>query len=360
MIDYDKLKKEYHEITERLTLPDILNDRQKYTQLSKRFSFLEKIVKLIASRDNYLKEKQHIENILSDSQEEEEVKNLARDELAKVKEKIESTEDGIEDIIFEESEPERDIIIEIRAAAGGEEAALFASNLFKMYSKYSERKKWKLEVLSSSSTEIGGFKEIIFSVKGKGASAHLKFEKGVHRVQRIPVTESGGRIHTSTVTVAVLVEPQEVELKINPEDLKIDTFRASGCGGQHVNVTDSAVRITHLPTGIVVGCQDERSQIKNRAKAMRVVKARVMDKLMQENKAKISKERRVQVGTGDRSEKIRTYNFPERRVTDHRINLTLYRLEGILEGDLDEVIGKIIKEERKKKYEEISKKYRDL
>ncbi|UCC94303.1 MAG: peptide chain release factor 1 [Candidatus Omnitrophota bacterium] len=351
MINFEKLKEEYKQISQELSSEDVFKDRERYAQLSRRFSFLEKILNLVEARNNYLKEKQHFQEVLSDSQEEEEFKNLALEELGKLEEKLKNIEEEIEERVFEESEPERDIIIEIRAAAGGEEAALFASDLFKMYAKYVERKKWKLEVLSSNPTEIGGFKEIIFSVKGKGVYAHFKFESGVHRVQRVPVTESGGRIHTSTATVAVLVEPKEVELRLASEDLKIDTFRASGHGGQHVNVTDSAVRVTHLPSGIVVSCQDERSQIKNREKALRVLKARIMEKMQQEEERKITHQRRTQIGTGDRSEKIRTYNFPERRVTDHRINFTLYRLEQILEGDIEEIIKKLIKEERKKIYE---------
>jgi peptide chain release factor 1 len=220
-----------------------------------------------------------------------------------------------------------------------------------MYSKYAEKNGWKIEVLSSHLTEIGGFKEIVFSLKGKKAFSRLKFESGVHRVQRVPATESGGRIHTSTVTVAVLVEPKEVELKISPDDLKIDTYRASGAGGQHVNVTDSAVRMTHLPTGVVVSCQDERSQIKNRAKALRVLKAKIMEKKMEEEASKVSKLRKTQVGSGQRSEKIRTYNFGEKRVTDHRINFTIYKLDQILEGNLDEIVGQLINAERKKIYE---------
>jgi peptide chain release factor 1 len=220
-----------------------------------------------------------------------------------------------------------------------------------MYSKYVEKNGWKLEVLDSSPTDIRGFKEIIFSVSGKGAYSHLKFESGVHRVQRVPTTEASGRIHTSTVTVAVLIEPKEVELNINPSDLKIDTFRASGAGGQHVNRTDSAVRITHIPTGIIVSCQDERSQGKNKEKAMRVLGARLLEKIEREAQDKVTSARRVQIGTGERNEKIRTYNFPERRISDHRINFTIYRLEQVLEGDLDEIIEQLIKAERKKIYE---------
>jgi peptide chain release factor 1 len=351
MIDYNKLKEEHAHLSEQLSSQEILKNREKYQELSRRFSFLAKIVALLKTRDDYLKEQSHLKDVINNPQEEGEMKNLAHEELAALKEKIKSLEEEIEDRLCEEDEPEGDVIVEIRAAAGGEESALFAADLFKMYSKFIERKGWSLEVLSSHATDIKGFKEIIFSVKGRGAYTHLKFESGVHRVQRVPLTEAGGRIHTSTTTVAVLIEPKEVELKLKPEDLKIETFRASGAGGQHVNRTDSAVRMTHLPTAIVVSCQDERSQIKNREKAMKVMKIRLLDKIEREQSSKITQTRRVQIGTGERSEKIRTYNFPERRITDHRINFTLYRLEEVLEGDLDELIKQLIREERKKIYE---------
>ena len=351
MINSEKFKEEYAEISAQLSSEVVLKNREKYAQLAKRFSYLEKVIKLFDKRDNYLKQKEHLASVISDVGEDQEMKNLAQEELDQLLIKAEKIDQGIEDKLFASEVLEHDLIIEIRSAAGGEESALFAASLFKMYSKYAERNNWKVEVLSSSITGIGGFKEVVFSVRGKGSYGHLKFESGVHRVQRVPVTESGGRIHTSTVTVAVLIEPKEVELKINPEDLKVDTFRASGAGGQHVNVTDSAVRMTHLPTGVVVTCQDERSQIKNRAKALRVMKARIMKKIIEDEASKVSHNRRIQVGTGDRSEKIRTYNYSERRVTDHRINFTIYRLEEALEGDLDEVVSALIKEERKKIYE---------
>ena len=351
MVDFKKLKEEYEQISKRLSLPEIYKNKEEYQKLSKRFSFLEKVVSLINERDVLLKEKQDLEKLLSSQYEDEQMKVLAAQELSEIEEKIKKVEEKIEEKLFEDIEEERDIIVEIRSAAGGEEAALFAGDLFRMYSRYAEKKGWRIEILSSHPTELGGFKEIIFSVKGKGCFSHFKFESGVHRVQRIPVTESGGRIHTSTATVAVLVEPQEIELKINPDELKIETFRASGHGGQHVNRTDSAVRITHLPSGIVVSCQDERSQIKNREKAMRVLKARLLDKLERERTLKVTHQRKVQIGTGERSEKIRTYNFPERRVTDHRINLTVYRLNEILEGDLDILVDPLRKEEKKKIYE---------
>jgi len=351
MINFKKLQDEHDKISHQLSSAELLNNREKYTQLAKRFSYLEKIINLFKKKDQYAKESEHLKGIISDQNEDQEVRALAEEELPQISKKIKNLEDQIEDKIFEGEIPDRDIIIEIRSAAGGEEAALFCVSLFKMYTKFSEIKSWKSEVLSSSPTEIGGLKEIVFSVRGRGAYEHLRFESGVHRVQRVPITESGGRVHTSTATVAVLVEPKEVELNINSEDLRIDTFRSSGAGGQHVNVTDSAVRITHAPTGVVVTCQDERSQLKNREKALRVIKARIMDRMRQDEVDKITNTRRTQIGTGDRSEKIRTYNFPEKRVTDHRINLTLYKLESTLEGDLEEITTILIKEDRKRAYE---------
>lgn len=351
MIDYDKIKQEYKNLSQQISLEDTIKDKENYQKLLKRYSFLEKLVNLINNLENLQKEKEQLQLVINNPKEESEFKSLAKEEIINLEQKIQTIQKEIEDKLFEEEEPEGDVIVEIRAAAGGEEAALFAADLFKMYSKYIEKKGWKLEILDSHPTDIKGFKEIIFSVKGEGAYSRLKFESGVHRVQRIPITEASGRIHTSTVTVAVLIEPKEIEIKLRPEDLKIETFRASGKGGQHVNRTDSAVRITHIPTGIVVSCQDERSQIKNREKAMKVLKFRILDKMEREQSSTLSKQRRVQIGTGERSEKIRTYNFPERRVTEHRINLTLYKLEEILEGNLDELYQHLIQEERKKIYQ---------
>ncbi len=350
-IDFERIKKEYEEISLKLASRDIFKDRKEYQRLAKRFSFLEKLCNLIKEYEKLEKEKKDLESIINNSSYEEEMKRLACEEIKSVKEKIVEIEEEIEKELFQDEEEDKNIIMEIRAAAGGEESALFAADLFRMYSRYIERKNWKLEILNSHPTELGGFKEIIFAVKGKNCFSYLKFEKGVHRVQRVPVTESGGRIHTSTVTVAVLIEPEKTELNINPDDLKIETFRASGHGGQHVNRTDSAVRITHIPTGIVVSCQDERSQIKNREKAMRVLKARLLERMQKEKEEKISKERKTQIGTGERSEKIRTYNFPERRVTDHRINLTIYRLEEVMEGNLDLILEELRREEKRRLYE---------
>jgi len=274
-----------------------------------------------------------------------------------IEEEIEESRRGIEivndelKILLLPKDPndEKNVIVEIRGGAGGDEAALFASDLLRMYSMYAETNRWKVELLSSNATDIGGYKEVSFAINGSGAYSRLKFESGVHRVQRIPSTESGGRIHTSTVTVAVLPEVEEVEVEINPNDLRIDVFRAGGPGGQCVNTTDSAVRITHLPTGIVVSCQDEKSQHKNKDKAMKILRSRVYDVFVQEQNDAISAERKSQVGTGDRSERIRTYNFPQGRVTDHRIGLTLHRLDSVLNGDLDEIIDALITSDQSEK-----------
>jgi peptide chain release factor 1 len=249
---------------------------------------------------------------------------------------------------------EKNVFLEIRAGAGGDEAALFAADLARMYTKYAERLRWKVEVMDSSPTGVGGLKEIILFVQGRGAWSRLKYERGVHRVQRVPVTESAGRIHTSTVTVAVLLEAEDVEVKVDEKDLKVDVYRSSGPGGQGVNTTDSAVRITHVPTGLVVTCQDERSQIKNRAKALRVLKARLLERAQQEQQAAIAADRRSQVGTGERSERIRTYNFPQTRVTDHRVGLTLHRLGAVLEGDLDELVDALAAAEHAERLERVS------
>ena len=264
-------------------------------------------------------------------------------ELSEAESQIAEIEDELKLLLVpKDPNDEKNVIVEIRGGAGGDEAALFAGDLFRMYSRYAERKGWKTSLMSSNETGVGGYKEVSFLIKGKGAYSRLKYESGVHRVQRIPTTESGGRIHTSTATVAVLPEVDDVEVQINPEDLRFDVFRASGNGGQCVNTTDSAVRLTHIPTGEVVSCQDEKSQLKNKEKALKVLKARLYDRALADQQKEISAERKSQVGTGDRSERIRTYNFPQGRVSDHRINLTLYKLDSFIDGDIDEMIDGLI------------------
>jgi peptide chain release factor 1 len=276
---------------------------------------------------------------LLDNEEDEEMKRLAKEELNRLTQEKDKVEGDLKMALLpRDPYDEKNILLEIRAGTGGEEAGLFAGDLFRMYSKFAEKQNWRMEIMSRHYTGVGGFKEIIAMIEGKGVYSRLKFESGVHRVQRVPATESQGRIHTSTVTVAILPEAKEVEIQIDPNDLRIDIFRSSGPGGQSVNTTDSAVRITHLPTGMVVSCQDEKSQHKNKAKALKILRARLMDRARQEQQIEISEKRRIQVGTGERSERIRTYNFPQGRVTDHRIGLTLYRLESALEGELGEII----------------------
>ncbi len=256
-------------------------------------------------------------------------------------------------LIPKDPNDEKNVIVEIRAGAGGDEAGIFAGDLLRMYTRYAERQGWKVEIMSSNEQGVGGFKEVIFMIKGKGAYSRLKYESGVHRVQRIPVTESGGRIHTSTATVAVLPEADDIDVQINPNDVRIDVFRSSGHGGQSVNTTDSAVRLTHIPTGIVVSCQDEKSQLKNKEKAFKILKARLYDKLQAEKNAEIAEARRSQVGTGDRSERIRTYNFPQGRVTDHRINMTIYKLDSFLDGDIDEIVDALITNDQAEKLKSV-------
>ncbi len=350
----EKLKKietEYKELETELARPEVISDREKYQKLAKRFGFLEKLVTLIEKYKKLLSQSKELDDIINRGKESEEFIELAREDREKVEASLKSVEEEIEEKVYVEQDKDKDraFIAELRPAAGGQESSLFAADLFRMYSKYASKNGWKLETLESQPTEVGGFKEIIFSVRGRKAYAHFKFEKGVHRVQRVPATESGGRIHTSTVTVAVLKEPTQLEVQVGPNEIKIDTFRSSGAGGQHVNTTDSAVRITHFSSGIVTVCQDERSQIKNRVKAMRILKARLLEYEQAKQAKGMDSERKKQVGTGERSEKIRTYNFPQRRVTDHRGPVTVYRLEEVIEGNLDLIIKPLISQSRKMK-----------
>jgi len=346
-----KKKERFQALEKELSSPELLSNREEYKQKSKEYANLKDFVN---EYDNLLaldREKASLEKMIEDEGDKSEYAVLARKELEGVLEAIEGKRKQLEDMIIGESGPAHDtnIIMEIRAGTGGIEASLFASDLLKMYTKYAAKKGWDVSMLNFSESELGGVKEAVFAVEGKDVFKRLQFEMGTHRVQRVPETEAGGRIHTSAATVAVLPEPEDVDIEIQPQDLKVDTYRSSGAGGQHVNVTDSAIRITHLPTGLVVSCQDERSQHKNRAKAMRVLKARLLEHKEEEQRSKISAERKKQVGSGDRSEKIRTYNFPENRVTDHRIKLSLYNLAEILEGEMEELISALIEEDRKLK-----------
>ncbi|HOF03501.1 MAG TPA: peptide chain release factor 1 [Atribacterota bacterium] len=334
----EDIKKEYEELNQKLSQPEIIAHHEQFQKLAKRHSEIARAAQL------YIEYKKVEEEILENeelkkNEKDLELKEMIAEEIESLQQKKDKIKDSLEEFLNpEDPRNKKDIIVEIRAGAGGDEAALFVSDLFRMYSRFAERNHWKVEVMNSNPTEIGGFKEIIFDISGKNVYGSLKQESGVHRVQRIPVTESGGRIHTSTVTVAILPEAEEIEMEINPNDLKIDRYRSTGPGGQSVNTTDSAVRITHLPTGIVVTCQDEKSQHKNKAKALKILRARLLDTLQQEKDEEIGQQRRKQVGTGDRSERIRTYNYPQNRVTDHRINVNFHNLEEILDGNLFEII----------------------
>ena len=337
---FEKLKgveKRFSEIEKLLSDPDIINNREAYQKYVREHAELSKVVTVFRTYNQVLDDLDESTELLADG--DSDIKDLAREEIASLTQKKESLEEDLKKLLVpKDPNDERNVIIEIRAGTGGEEAALFAGDLFRMYSKYAENRNWKVEVLSHHETGVGGFKEIIAMVHGKGAYSALKFESGTHRVQRVPTTETQGRIHTSAVTVAVLPEAEDVELQIDQSEIKVDVYRSTGPGGQSVNTTDSAVRITHLPTGLVVTCQDEKSQLKNKNKAMKVLRARLLDAMIQKQNEERSKERKSQIGSGDRSGRIRTYNFPQGRVTDHRVGLTLYKLEGILQGDINEIV----------------------
>ena len=343
-----EIENRFEELSDRLQQPDVVSNQENYTRLMKEYKRLTPIVETFRNLKKSQKDEEDAKELLESG--DRELKELAEEELKTAKEENQRLSEELK-ILLLPTDPndDRNVIVEIRGGAGGEEAALFAGSLYRMYSMYAESKGWKTELINANETELGGFKEISFMINGEGAYSKLKFESGVHRVQRVPETETQGRIHTSTVTVAVLPEAEDVEIEINPADLQVDTFRSSGAGGQHINKTESAIRITHLPTGLIVECQDERSQHKNREKAMKVLRSRLYEAKQREQESKIASERRSQVGTGDRSERIRTYNYPQSRVSDHRIGLTLYHLEQILNGDLDQVIDPLITADRAEK-----------
>ena len=345
----------YEEINTQLYQSEIASQPDLYNALLKESAQLQPIAEAythLCEQKNRLAE---AHELLSDSGTDKELKALAQQELSEAKEAIETLTEELKILLLpRDPNDDRNVIVEIRAGAGGEESALFAHSLHRMYTMYAEQRGLRHEQLSINETELGGCKEVSFLVSGDGAYSRFKFESGVHRVQRVPETETGGRIHTSTVTVAVLPEAEEVEMEINPTDLQIDTFRSSGAGGQHINKTESAIRITHLPTGTVVECQDERSQFKNKDKAMKVLRARLLEQKQQEQQSAIAADRKSQVGSGDRSERIRTYNFPQGRVTDHRIGLTLYKIDAILNGNLDEVIDALITAHRAEQLQQVN------
>lgn len=338
----DELLEKYQTITEKISDPKVISDQPLYQRLTKELSDLKPIVDKYSEYKSVENRLLEAKSILKESGDKELIE-IAEMELDENREKLEKLSEELK-LLLVPKDPfdEKNIYLEIRAGTGGDEASLFATDLLRMYTRYAEIKRWKTEIVDFSETGVGGYKEVVVLIKGHGAYSRLKYEAGGHRVQRIPTTESGGRIHTSACTVAVLPEAEDVDIEINPSDLRIDVYRSSGAGGQHVNTTDSAVRITHEPTGIVVACQDERSQIKNREKAMKLLKAKLLEMEIRKQAEEVAESRKLQVGSGDRSERIRTYNFPQNRVTDHRINLTLYNLDRILEGELDELIDALI------------------
>ncbi len=340
----------YNEIAMKVADPAVIADQDEWRKLVKEMSDMEPIVN---KYKEYKKTKDEIastKELLADSSTEPELRELAKEELAAAEDLLEVYSEELRKLLLpKDPNDEKNVIMEIRAGTGGEEAALFAGDLLRMYTRYAERRNWKTEIMDMNETGIGGVKEVVVLIKGKGAYSRLKYESGVHRVQRVPETESSGRIHTSAATVAVLPEVDDVEVEINPNDVRVDVFRSSGNGGQSVNTTDSAVRLTHMPTGIVVSCQDEKSQLKNKEKAFRVLRAKLYDLKVQEQNKEISEARKSQVGSGDRSERIRTYNFPQGRVTDHRVGVTLYKLDYFLDGEIDEIVDALITYEQAEK-----------
>lgn len=339
----EAVEKKFENINEQLCDPDVVSDIEKYRTLMQEVKHLTPIVEKYREFKSVNADFEEAQTLLNESGLEKDLRDMAQEQLEESRAALETIREELKVLLLpRDPNDDKNVIIEIRGGAGGEESALFANSLFRMYSMYAETKGWKPEILNASPTELGGFKEISFMISGDGAYSRFKFESGVHRVQRVPETESQGRIHTSTVTVAVLPEAEEVDLQINPTDLQIDTFRSSGAGGQHINKTESAIRITHIPTGTVVECQDERSQHKNKDKAMKILRSRILEAERRKQSDAIAGERKSQVGTGDRSERIRTYNFPQGRVSDHRIGLTLYKIEAIMNGDIDELIDALI------------------
>lgn len=338
----EEMEQKYEEISKRLSDPEIVNNQTEFRKMMKEHSDMNPIVEKYRQLKNT---QQNIDDALSilNENNDEELKQMAKDDLSENRDKLEQLQNELKILLLpKDPNDEKNVIMEIRGGAGGDEAALFAGDLFRMYCRYAERHRWKVEMMNSNESDLGGFKEVSFMIQGQGAYSRLKYESGVHRVQRIPTTESSGRIHTSTVTVAVLPEVEDVDVEINMNDVRIDVFRSSGNGGQSVNTTDSAVRVTHMPTGIVISCQDEKSQLKNKDKALKILRAKLYDLELAKQQSELSASRKSQVGTGNRNERIRTYNFPQGRVTDHRVGLTLHRLETVLDGDIEEIVDTLI------------------
>lgn len=349
------LEEKYKELVQKTMDPDLINeDREEWQRVMKEQSDIEPIVEKYREYTRVLSELDDAKAMLYDKLDDD-MKEMVKEEVKELEESVAKIEEEIR-IMLIPTDPNdhKNVIVEIRGGAGGDEAALFAGVLFRMFLRYAERNHWKVDIMNTNEIGIGGYKEVIFMIKGKGAYSRLKYESGVHRVQRVPETESSGRIHTSTVTVAVLPEAEDIDIEIAPSELRVDVFRSSGNGGQSVNTTDSAVRMTHIPTGIVVSCQDEKSQLKNKDKALKILKSKLYDLKLQEQNTELAQMKKGQVGTGDRSERIRTYNFPQGRVTDHRINLTLYKLNNFVDGDLDEMIDALITSDQAEKMQEIS------
>lgn len=343
----------FMDLEAKISDPSVLSNQSEWLKYTKAHARLAEIVQVFREYKLIREKLAEAEEILRAGGDDELVE-MAQEELKELKPRVEEYEQKLT-VLLLPSDPndEKDVIMEIRGGAGGDEAALFAGDLFRMYTRYAEERGWRTEMLDANATGLGGFKEIVFQISGSGVFSRLKFESGVHRVQRVPETESQGRVHTSTVTVAVLPEAEEVDVAINPQDLRVDTFRAGGAGGQYVNKTESAVRITHMPTGVVAQCQDEKSQLKNREKCMRILRARLLEKAEEEQRSATAEDRRSQVGTGDRSERIRTYNFPQGRVTDHRIGLTLHKLESIINGNLDELLDALITAKQSERLQQV-------
>ena len=342
----EDVEKKYIDLTEKISDPEVISRQNEWKVMMKEHSELEPIVEKYREYKKVEKNLEEEKEMMNDP----ELKELAETEMLEAKEKLPKIEEELKILLIpKDPDDDKNVICEIRGGAGGDEAALFAGTLYRMYSMYAERKHWKLEVLNENETELGGYKEISFMISGRGAYSRLKFESGVHRVQRVPDTEASGRIHTSTATVAVLPEVEDVDIELNPADIKMEVFRSSGAGGQHVNKTSSAVRLIHIPTGMVAECQTERSQVQNREYAMRMLRSRLYEKEKQERDAKLANERKTQVGSGDRSEKIRTYNYPQGRITDHRIGMSIYQIEDFLNGNLDEMIDNLIAADRAEK-----------
>ncbi len=346
---FDKLEEllsKYNDLTEKISDPEIISDQDTWRKLMKEQSMIKDVADKYTEYKNIKANMEEAKELMQDA----DMKEIAEEEFYSCKEKLEKMEEELKILLLpKDVNDDNNVIIEIRGGAGGEEAALFAYNLYRMYTMYADLKRWQVELIDINETGIGGIKEVSFMIKGKGAYSRLKFESGVHRVQRVPETEASGRIHTSTVTVAVLPEVEDVEVEINQNDLRIDTYRSSGAGGQHVNKTSSAIRITHIPTGIVVACQNERSQLQNKETAMKMLRSKLYEKKLEEQEKELTDTRRLQVGSGDRSEKIRTYNYPQSRVTDHRINYTMYQLESFMNGNIDEMVEALITADRAEK-----------